>query len=70
MKSHGSGLIRNFRFLFVVIIVTALVLVSGRRMQQWTGESGIVIISKVMGLILAAFAVQGILAGLKGCFAL
>lgn len=56
--------------MLAVIIVTAVLLLFARRMQQWIGESGIVIISKVMGLILAAFAVQSILAGIKGYFAL
>lgn len=56
--------------MLAVIIVTAVLLLFARRMQQWIGEAGIVIISKVMGLILAAFAVQSILAGIKGYFAL
>ncbi|MCB0280498.1 MAG: MarC family protein, partial [Calditrichaeota bacterium] len=53
---------------FVVIIVTALLLIAANFVQKRIGESGITVISKVMGLILASYAIQSILSGLKAFF--
>jgi multiple antibiotic resistance protein len=38
------------------------------KVQKFIGESGITIISKIMGLILASYATQSILSGLKEFF--
>lgn len=38
--------------------------------QKRIGEYGITVISKIMGLILASYAAQSILSGLKSFFAL
>lgn len=53
---------------FAVIVVTCLLLLGARFVQDKVGESGITVISKVMGLILASYAVQNILSGLKDFF--
>lgn len=53
---------------FVVIILTMLLLLIANRVQKRIGVYGITVISKIMGLILASYAVQSILAGLKGFF--
>ncbi|WP_431133992.1 MarC family protein [Psychroserpens mesophilus] len=53
---------------FVVIMITMLVLLGASMVQKRIGEYGITVISKVMGLILAAYAVQSILSGLKDFF--
>ncbi len=53
---------------FIVIALTALLLLSASNIQKRIGEYGITVISKVMGLILAAYAVQSILTGLKAFF--
>jgi len=53
---------------FVVIIITMFLLLAANVVQRKIGEYGITVISKVMGLILAAYAVQSILAGLKDFF--
>ena len=53
---------------FVVIILTALLLLVAGRVQRRVGEYGITVISKVMGLVLASYAVQSILTGLKETF--
>lgn len=53
---------------FVVIMLTMLLLLSARVVFDKIGEYGIIVISKIMGLILAAYAVQSILSGLKGFF--
>lgn len=54
----------------LVIIVTCIILLVANRIQHRIGETGIIVISKVMGLILASFAIQNILDGVKGYFKL
>lgn len=53
---------------FVVIIITMFILLGAERVQKKIGEYGITVISKIMGLILASYAVQSILSGLKAFF--
>jgi multiple antibiotic resistance protein len=53
---------------FVVIILTMLLLLIANRVQKRIGVYGITVISKIMGLILASYAVQSILVGLKAFF--
>lgn len=52
----------------VVIALTTLVLLAANLIQKAIGEYGITIISKIMGLILASYAVQSVLTGLKDFF--
>ena len=52
----------------VVIVLTALLLLAANKVKDAVGEYGITIVSKIMGLILASYAVQSILAGLKDFF--
>lgn len=52
----------------VVIVLTMLVLLAANFVQKRIGEYGIIVISKIMGLILASYAVQSILSGLKDFF--
>lgn len=52
----------------LVLLLTSILLLSGRKIQERIGETGIIVISKVMGLILASFAVQNILTGIKEYF--
>lgn len=52
----------------VVIFLTCLLLLAANIVQRRIGEYGISVISKIMGLILASYAVQSILDGLKGFF--
>lgn len=52
----------------VVVLATMLLLLMASFVQKRIGEYGITVISKIMGLILAAYAVQSILSGLKGFF--
>lgn len=51
-----------------VILLTMLLLIAANHIQKRIGEYGITVISKVMGLILASYAVQSILSGLKDFF--
>jgi multiple antibiotic resistance protein len=52
----------------VVCILTGLLLLAANQVQKVVGEYGITVISKIMGLILASYAVQSILTGLKDFF--
>ncbi|CAA6829435.1 MAG: Multiple antibiotic resistance protein marC [uncultured Aureispira sp.] len=51
-----------------VIGLTCLILLAANAVQEKIGSYGIIIISKIMGLILAAYAVQSILTGIKNFF--
>jgi multiple antibiotic resistance protein len=53
-----------------VIFLTCLLLLAARKIQSKIGETGITLISKIMGLILASFAVQSVLSGIKEYFQL
>ncbi|SDS69289.1 multiple antibiotic resistance protein [Gillisia sp. Hel1_33_143] len=53
---------------FIVIAVTCLLLLIANRVKERVGEYGITVVSKIMGLILASYAVQSILTGLRSFF--
>ena len=53
---------------FIIIGVTGVFLLSAGFIQKKIGEYGIIVISKIMGLILASYAVQSILGGIKDFF--
>ncbi|MFK8045835.1 MAG: MarC family protein [Crocinitomicaceae bacterium] len=53
---------------FVVVMITMLILLGATAVQKRIGDYGITVISKIMGLILASYAVQSILTGLKEFF--
>ena len=56
-------------FLLILVVgITTLLLMLARYIQAWIGEQGITVISKIMGLILASYATQSILSGLKSFF--
>lgn len=52
----------------VVVGITGLILLGANWVQTKIGEYGITVISKVMGLILASYAVQSILTGIRDFF--
>ena len=52
----------------VVIGLTSLVLLIASSIQEKVGTYGITVISKIMGLILASYAVQSILSGISSYF--
>ena len=54
--------------LLVVIAITCILLLASNMIQKRIGESGIIVISKIMGLILASYAAQSILNGIKAFF--
>ena len=51
-----------------ILLLTWLTLRSAPYFQQWLGRTGIEVITRVMGLILAALAIQAILTGISGHF--
>jgi len=56
---------------FVVLIVlgiTYLILLTANYLQKLIGSYGITVLSKIMGLILASYAVQSILSGISNYF--
>lgn len=52
----------------LVMLATCMLLLMARKIQERIGETGITVISKIMGLILASFAIQNILSGIKEYF--
>lgn len=66
--SINEQIITTLLVLFVIAI-TLFILLLANKVQQIIGSYGITVISKVMGLILASYAVQSILSGLKDFFA-
>lgn len=52
-----------------VIGLTCLILLTASHLQKRIGSYGITVISKIMGLILASYAVQSILSGISSYFA-
>lgn len=53
----------------IVIGLTCLILLGANHLQKRIGNYGITVISKIMGLILASYAVQSILSGISNYFA-
>lgn len=53
---------------FIVIAITSLILLAASVVQKRIGSYGITVISKIMGLILASYAVQSILSGISDYF--
>ncbi|MEZ9131649.1 MarC family protein [Vibrio breoganii] len=51
--------------MLVVLLITLLLLLGATHIQKWIGNVGAAIISRVMGLILAAVAVNNLLQGIK-----
>lgn len=52
----------------VVVGLTCLILLAANSVQERIGSYGITVISKIMGLILASYAVQSILTGISNYF--
>lgn len=67
LYTFGEQALTTFLVLFVVIL-TMFLLLTANLVQRRIGEYGITVISKVMGLILASYAIQNILSGLRDFF--
>lgn len=59
--------ITTFIVLFVIGL-TCLILLMANHLQKIIGDYGITVLSKIMGLILASYAVQSILSGISSYF--
>lgn len=51
-----------------VLLITYLLFLAANRIQRWIGNTGAAIISRVMGLILAAVAINNMLVGIRDFF--
>lgn len=54
----------------LVLFITMLLLLTARKIQDKIGETGVTVISKIMGLILASVAMESILEGVREYFKL
>ena len=51
-----------------VLLITYLLFLAANRIQRWIGNTGAAVISRVMGLILAAVAINNMLVGIRDFF--
>lgn len=51
-----------------VLLITYLLFLTANRIQRWIGNTGAAVISRVMGLILAAVAINNMLVGIRDFF--
>lgn len=54
--------------MLLVLFLTYLLFLAANNIQRWIGNTGAAVISRVMGLILAAVAVNNVLLGIKDFF--
>ncbi len=65
--SFGDQLITTF-IMLSVLFITYLLFLAANRIQQLIGNTGAAVISRVMGLILAAVAINNMLVGIRDFF--
>ena len=53
-----------------VLAITLLLLLAARWIHRWIGDMGAGVVSRIMGMILAAIAVNSVLVGIKHYFLL
>ena len=51
-----------------VLLITSFLCLAANRIQRWIGNTGAAVISRVMGLILAAVAINNMLVGIRDFF--
>lgn len=56
--------------MLVILGATLFLMLLANQVQKRIGDTGIIVISKIMGLILAAVAIESILAGIKAYYSL
>ena len=54
--------------LLAVMVIMLIVLLAGDRMNRLLGETGINVVGRVLGIVLAALAVQYVIDGIKEAF--
>ncbi|MCG7622451.1 MarC family protein [Epibacterium sp. Ofav1-8] len=66
--NHSTGIVEQAMtagVLALVLVVTFVLLLLASKIQRWIGQTGVSVISRVMGLILATVAVDAVLQGLE-----
>lgn len=69
--NYQFSVLQQFQTTLIVIlilIITLFLLMAARVVQEKIGETGVLVISKIMGLILASVAVESVLTGIKNYF--
>jgi multiple antibiotic resistance protein len=69
--NHRFSIAQQFQTTLVVVftlLITMFLLLIAKNIQEKIGHVGILVITKVMGLVLAAFAIESVLAGIKSYF--
>lgn len=55
---------------FILCVITFFCFISGQRIVKFLGQSGLNVVTRLMGLILAVIGVQMLIEGIKGAFSL
>ena len=66
--NHSTGIVEQTMtavVLLFVLVITFLLLLLASKIQKLIGQTGVSVISRVMGLILATVAVDSVLQGLE-----
>jgi multiple antibiotic resistance protein len=53
---------------FTILLITYLLLLAAGRIQKAIGNTGITVITKIMGILLCSLAIESMLAGIKSYF--
>ena len=53
---------------FLISLICYLILMAAARVSKWLGETGLTILNRIMGMLLAAVSIEIIVAGLKNLF--
>jgi multiple antibiotic resistance protein len=66
LKNDVVGNLVMFAVLLVVLAITLGCLLSAATVQRWIGDTGMSVVSRILGILLAALAADMILTGIKG----
>jgi multiple antibiotic resistance protein len=67
-RNHLAAQARTTVILLAVLLITLLLLFAAGRIQRVIGDGGASVVSRVMGMIIAALAASTVLAGIKAYF--
>lgn len=66
LKNDMMGNVVVLAMLLLVLLVTLGCLLSAAAVQRWLGDTGMNVVSRILGILLAALAADMILTGIKG----
>jgi multiple antibiotic resistance protein len=66
LKNDVVGNLVMLAMLLVVLAITLGCLLSATTVQRWIGDTGMSVVSRILGILLAALAADMILTGIKG----